>query len=270
MTKEIKISGVFEGDLGQYRIVKTRDGSTSLYSEAFDEACHSIDGAREETLHNYIKGCQIIEKAVDCWREKRPLQILEIGLGPGFGVVVTFQVLQNWFRKQSLLDKNKKFQVHFITTEIDKSLIDYNRNFWKEQWPTKENTLLNFDFNLTVLLGDARQTLPHFCHCHPNISIEAIYQDPFSPRKNPALWTVEWFTDLKNISSKQVTLTTYSAHPGIRKAMLYADWKIERMPGFADKRSATRGFLNHPSDLSLVDQLKQSEIPAFIDAPPLS
>jgi tRNA U34 5-methylaminomethyl-2-thiouridine-forming methyltransferase MnmC len=68
-----------------HRFVETEDGSWTLFSEAFQEACHSTTGARAETLLHYIQGCRILEKA----KIHSPLVVLEIGFGLGIGLLTT-------------------------------------------------------------------------------------------------------------------------------------------------------------------------------------
>src|SRR5690606_29124540 len=85
-----------------------------------------------------------------------------------------------------------------------------------------------------VLIGDARTTLPQ-----QSWRFHAIYQDPFSPKKNPSLWTQEWFELLRQCSDDDCIMATYSASVGVRKAMLEAGWHPESLPGFGPKRERT-------------------------------
>ena len=65
-----------------YRFVETEDGTKTLFSERFGEACHSTTGAKSETLLHYIHGCEITEKA-----KQNSLSILEVGFGLGVGLL---------------------------------------------------------------------------------------------------------------------------------------------------------------------------------------
>ena len=228
---------IFEGKNGKYKIIKTKDGSLSLYSEFFSEGFHSKAGAKAETLYNFIEGCQLLSKAQKCYEEKRTLNIFEVGFGAGYGAVLTFQALASWSQQNK-----KKLNVYFVSTELDPKLISYAQQFWGEQWlERKKSSKLNFQFK--ILLGDARDTLPNFKHKNPNFIAEIIYQDPFSPRQNSELWTVEWFKQLKEIASSEVLLSTYSASQKVRWALLESGWKIQEREGFAHKKSSTCAFL---------------------------
>ncbi|ATH07908.1 hypothetical protein BIY24_08080 [Halobacteriovorax marinus] len=82
----------------------------------------------------------------------------------------------------------------------------------------------------------------------------AIYQDAFSPKKNPSLWTKEWFTELKEHSDERCILSTYSAAMGVRKALMEANWNVFRREGYGEKRSTTIAR----SDLPMKEQFRDN------------
>jgi tRNA U34 5-methylaminomethyl-2-thiouridine-forming methyltransferase MnmC len=256
----------FKGILGKYRVVETQDHSQTLWSEHFDENCHSLAGADEETCYNYVNGCQVPLKL-----ENGPVELLEVGFGPGKGVTNTYQQLEQappghpltfvsleldpelvlWAAKNN----NESFQ-HFP------SLTDLKRHQHGEQeWfeaEKKGNTLI-------VLIGDARKVLPLWCKKR-NPSFNVIYQDPFSPKKNPTLWSKQWFELLKKYSRHDVIMSTYSASISIRKAMLEAGWIIENRKGLKTKRSSTRARLTGEQDYAIVEKLNSSSVEALDDS----
>ena len=148
-------------------------------------------------------------------------------------------------------------RLEFYSTELDENLINW---FIKSITP---EALLIFPFDklkkhiysnglksyvyetenrkLEVFIGDLNQT--HLMIKNLLNNIHAIYQDPFSPKKNPDLWCVEWFKFLKTISSNEVILSTYSASHSVQKNLAEAGWHVLSAPGFAHKRSSTRATL---------------------------
>lgn len=228
--------------LKNYQVVETEDGSTTLFSNHYNEACHSLSGARQETQLHYIKACQVLEKV----HEKNPLSILEIGFGTGIGLEETLKAL-----------KDSSTPVFFYSTEIDPELIQYycdqrkiEPDIQNKKWSWRQN-----QFQVIVFEGDARKTLGG-----SDLSVDCIYQDAFSPKRNPELWTVEWFKLLKNLSHKKVILSTYSASSSIRKSMLEAGWKISKGQPFGPKRSATIAKLEGESDPEILDHLNRSPV----------
>lgn len=228
----------FVGKLGNYKIVDTQDGSKTIYSEFFDENCHSTSGAYEETLYNYIQGCEIAEKL-----NKSPkLTIYEVGFGAALGPYTLLKYLE----ENQQYSQNK---IEFHSTELDHEFVQWvlkNSNFSKiyanaiEQYTELKDRIKfkikNIEF--TIWLGDARASITNY----DGPLVDCIFQDAFSPKKNPSLWTVEWFKQLYKISNEEVVLSTYCSSKEARGSMILAGFFIESRKGFAQKRTCTRAF----------------------------
>ncbi len=235
--------------LGQYTSIMTEDGSQTLYSEHYQEACHSTSGARQETITHYIEGCKLLDKC----ENHNPVFILEIGFGTGIG----FQETLKFF-------KTKSCKLHYISLEIDPYLVERfsrNENITLEQ---KGNTyLMKTDaYTLEIVTGDARKTIKTLSA----YKFHAIYQDAFSPKKNADLWTVEWFQDLRKLAHNDCHMSTYSSSSSIRKSMLKAGWSLFKGAKFGPKRSSTRAALTGESDPDILLQLERSPAPIITDA----
>ena len=244
----------------QHQWIQTEDGSYTLFSENFQEACHSVSGAVQETLLHYVQGCQIEKKA----ELKNELSILEVGFGLGIGFLTTFDVL-----------KNHKKPWSFLSLEIDEQLLEWFRvensshpflkNLqWKNDNGSKVLEAKNDQIKLSILCGNARKTLPHFLETH-YFQWDCIYQDAFSPKKNPILWTVEWFELLKKHANPDALLSTYSASSSIRKSLLEAGWYLQKGEKFGPKRTSTRASLVGESDPEILLQLERSPVFALKD-----
>lgn len=226
-----------------YRLVETEDGSQTLFSEKFGEACHSTTGAKSETLLHYIQGCEIIEKA------KQPsLSILEVGFGLGVGLITTWE-----------MTKDLPAEIHFLSLEIDPALVKWFHAEYKDH-PLFQDPKFKFH----ILVGDARAELPKYVK-ENSPKWQAIYQDPFSPKRNPVLWTKEWFTLLKENSSPDVVLSTYSASSSIRKSLVETGWKLSAGEKFGPKRTSTRARLSGETDAEILDSLSRSPVKALSD-----
>jgi len=250
----------FDGSLGQYKILKTKDKTYTLFSEAFNEACHSLDGAWDETLFNYLEGCRIPEKSKEMGQ--RPLSILEVGFGPGVGL----QVVSDFYQKGP-----GGISFYFTSLEIDRGLVEWSMKNWPSSLPPLEGSFLKMGElsyfkgqcglgKVLILIGNARETLKMAHKLEMIPEVHAIFQDPFSPKRNPLLWTVEWFKELKEMSSKDVTLSTYSSSTSVRKSLQAAGWFMKNAPGFSSKRTSTRAFLKGPSDQDVLDKLERAPI----------
>ena len=251
MSNETKSNQDFTAPPG-HTWVSTDDGSKTLFSEAFQEACHSTSGARAETVLHYLGGCKIKQKA----QTQNSLTILEVGFGLGIGFELT---------REYLLED--ECQLNFVSVEIDQKLVEwYQQNHPELPWKWNNNVLeaITSTFHLIILVGDARKTLPAFCEAQ-NFKWDAIYQDAFSPKRNPVLWTKEWFELLKKYSSSEVILSTYSSSVSIRKSLYETGWILHSGEKFGKKRTSTRATLRGMSDPEILKSLELSPTQSLTD-----
>lgn len=247
----------FNGKLGKYKVIVTEDNTQTLWSEYFDEACHNISGAVSETIHNYILGCQIPEQLIS----PNHVHVLDVGFGLGIGLL-------------ALIDECKKhhFQtkkiISYTSMELDEDLFLWaiqtnfsQLKFIKQTCFYQAQMHLSGEVSLliTVYIGDGRKTLKSALTKGELPPFTAIFQDAFSPKKNPTLWTVEWFTDLAAMSAPEVYLSTYSSSVGVRKSMIATGWKIENAKGFGQKKTMTKARLIGESDPLLAAELSRSK-----------
>lgn len=133
-----------------HQLVMTEDGTPSLFSERFSEACHSKAGARAETHQHYLHGCQIAQLLA----KQTETHILEVGFGTGLGFRETL----------ALAHSQKSGFLHFTSLELDEELVKWSA----PQAVKKEIDLITIyqlqgtSFELNVLIGDARKALPMF------------------------------------------------------------------------------------------------------------
>lgn len=253
----------FRGTLGEYCPIQTADGSWTLWSEAFDENCHSLSGASLETKHNYIEATKVKEK----YSQLQVLSILEVGFATGQGATLTYE---------ALFPHASNHFVRFISLEIDEELVKWAINHSSKDGPVSRLLKSSKDginsyrfsdsaFELIVIIGDARQTVVQIPSVLDDHKIDAIYQDPFSPKKNRNLWTVEWFRELSTISSQTVILSTYSASSAVRKSLIEAGWFPKSRQGFSGKRESTVATLVGEHDPILLEHLSRSPLSSIFD-----
>ncbi|MDD4974984.1 MAG: MnmC family methyltransferase [Bacteriovorax sp.] len=252
----------FKGNLGNYKILKTEDNTETVWSEFFDEACHNLSGAYEETIYNYIQGCSI----PDLLARKSKIAVLDVGFGVGLGLKALIDQVQ--------ASKNHTISLSYYSIELDETLMLWSlrttlpglvlKRIEKEQGLEKlvfyggawqES---NKKIEVQIYIGDGRLTLPLASRLSLIKPLDAIFQDAFSPRKNPTLWSVEWFLFLKSISSQWVQLSTYSSSVRIRKSLLAADWIIEDALGFAHKKSMTKAKITGETSADLLLRMTRS------------
>lgn len=90
------------------------------------------------------------------------------------------------------------------------------------------------DFELRVIVGDAREMLPKW-----DGKADAWFLDGFSPAKNPELWSPELMAEVGAHTAKGGTAATYTAAGFVRRGLSDAGFAVERIKGYGRKRHMT-------------------------------
>jgi len=230
-------------------LVLCEDGTNTLYSKEFDEPYHSTkDGALHESLEKHVKPSLSLKS------QKDDLTILDICFGLGYNTFATL-----YYIKQNQL----KTKIHILSPEFDEVLVRSLNTF---DFPPEFESIKDIikavsqnlyyedeQFKIEILLGDARVSIPQIKQ-----KIDIIYQDAFSPKRNPLLWTKEYFADIKALCKKDTILTTYSIAIAVRMGLYENGFNI-----FISKGDRVRPYtIASPTilaDLKYIDmELKKS------------
>jgi queuine tRNA-ribosyltransferase len=118
-----------------------------------------------------------------------------------------------------------------------------------------------------LVAGDARLTLPEI----PELA-DIVFWDPYSPGREPGLWTVAAFEGVRARCAPGATLFTYSSATAVRSALLLAGFFV----GFGDacgaKSSTTaaaveRRDVARPVDGRWLERVERSSAALPPDAP---
>ena len=235
----------------QKKTVTTDDGSRTLYSAEFDECYHSTrDGALRESIRKHVA------PAFDPSLEKEVYTVLDVCFGLGYN---------SWSTLYYLKEKNSRAKIHIVSPEFDRELIASLEDFrYPEEFGSLKNIIHSVSktgryedetVKVEILFGDARETIPQISE-----KIDIVYQDAFSPRKNPLLWTREYFADIAKISSPDLILTTYSSATSVRMGMHENGLLLYETPDRSVRRGTIASF--RPLNLPEIDmELKKRRNP---------
>ncbi|BAF70705.1 tRNA (5-methylaminomethyl-2-thiouridine)(34)-methyltransferase MnmD [Nitratiruptor sp. SB155-2] len=198
-----------------YELKKTADGSFTLYSKEYDECYHNIhDGALTEALQKHIL-------PAFSYSEKKHLNILDICFGLGINTLATLDYF---------LHQNRVESISIYSPELDENLLNQLPSFhYPKQLERYKDILKQLIQNgkvelplvvLELFKGDARSYIKKLK------DIDIVYQDAFSPKKNPELWTLEYFQELYQAMSAEGILTTYSIATPVRLGLWEAGFII--------------------------------------------
>jgi len=244
---------VYDTELrGEKKPVVTSDGSKTLYSAGFGEAYHSErDGALYESLEKHVRS------AFRFVGDREQLMILDICFGLGYNTLATLY----YVRKNHLPVK-----IHIISPELDRELVESLDSFaypeeFSELGPIIRELSRNFhyedaQFRIDILIGDARERLLHITK-----TFDIVYQDAFSPKCNPLLWTKEYFSQIRKLMREDGILTTYSIAAAVRMGLYENGFNLYRVSGrgLRDWMLASPGLLAGMEPIDMV--LKQQRNP---------
>lgn len=102
---------------------------------------------------------------------------------------------------------------------------------------------------------------------------EIVFWDPFSPRVDPAPWSLRAFAALRRASGDRATVHTYSGATAVRAALLLAGFAVGVGPAIGRKSETTSAAsrvedLAHPLDRRWLERLARSPVPFPADGPP--
>jgi tRNA U34 5-methylaminomethyl-2-thiouridine-forming methyltransferase MnmC len=221
----------------QIEIRKTQDGADTLFNREIGETYHSTFGAVSESNHVFIRAGLdfIVEK-------ERQIRILEVGLGTGLNLLLTFKraqesglsieytAIEPFPPDNELID-----QLNYKEIICESAAQDLFSVIHSSDW--NELTRINNQFcfrKINTSLQDYLMNKPSF---------NLVYFDAFSPAAQPELWTESIFQNLAGMMLEGGVLVTYSAKGQVRRNMQSAGFKVERLPGPTGKREMLRGII---------------------------
>lgn len=214
----------------RYAIVKTGDGSLTLYLRDYDEHMHSLSGAYEEALLKHARPSRITDK-----RTSR-LKVLDVGFGLGYNILALLVELERSGYRGAIsvisLEKDRSFLPALQSIRFNDSR---DRLYSLIQTAYHNGSSDSDGATISVLFGDARE----FIRTLPDEDFDAVFFDPFSPAHNPELWSVDLFRNIYRSMKEPAILTTYSSAPQVRAALLEAQFIIGRGPSVGGKREGT-------------------------------
>lgn len=214
----------------QRKALEWKDGVP--VSVRFDDPFYSLENGWSETRHTFLAGNDLPE------RFATGFHIAELGFGTGLNAVAALHLWRESGQAGSL--RFTSFELEPMGAEdMDRAL-----SRWPELHALAEPIIRardqgslqveTPDLNLTVVPGDARETVPAWVG-----QADAWFLDGFAPTKNPALWEPALLMEVARHTRSGGTAATYSAAGHVRTALSEAGFEVERRQGFGRKRHMT-------------------------------
>lgn len=213
------------------KVIKTLDGSHTIFVSELDEPYHSVNGAIQESMHVFINANLKLHN-------KEKLSVFELGFGTGLNTILTYKtaIEKDLSINYTSIEKypvpieiiEQLNYLDFLNDDQARVFLQIHETEWNKE------KIINDNFTIKKIKCDILD------YNHQNM-YDAIFFDAFDPEKQPQLWSEDVFEKLYKNTNRNGILTTYSAKGKVRRAMLSAGYKIEKIPGPPGKREMLRG-----------------------------
>lgn len=213
-------------------IIQTADGSSSVSVPKLNVSYHSKYGAIQESQHVYIEAG--LQQFLNTSTTKH-LNLFEMGFGTGLNCFLTaIEALKN------------KIAIHYTAVEAfplsegEWEQLNYTASLDHDELfssihmaPWNRDVVIHQNFILNKINTD----LVNFS---TGQLFNLVYYDAFAPAAQPELWTNEVFEKLYKMMAGKSVLVTYCSKSDVRRAMIAAGFRVEKLPGPKWKREMLR------------------------------
>jgi len=212
--------------------VITEDRSVTFYNERYAEHYHSLSGAEEEAVKKFAEQSDI-PKFVE---KDKQIDILDICFGLGYNSAAVIDKIRRY---------SKDVQVSVVGLENDKFILDkikdINSNFISYSLIKEAASSLSAckdKISVNIILADALESIKML-----DQRFDIILLDPFSPKKCPELWTLEFLKDVRKVCRDDAVLTTYSCARVVRDNLKAAGFSVKDGACVGRKAPSTVAFV---------------------------
>jgi len=203
----------------------TQDGSYTFFSEEFGEAFHSYQGAKTEAFQKFSDAIDLQHKA-----QQSEIKLLDVCYGLGYNTAAAIEVIRR-------INPNCNIEIYGLELDptvpigaVTPQLLQYWSHHVQEilELLAKQHSCQQDHLKAQLLIGDARQTVQSLIRS--KFQADAIFFDPFSPRRCPQLWSIEFFQLVAQCLAPTGKLATYSRSASVRTALIAAGLQIGTVP----------------------------------------
>ncbi|GMV11779.1 MAG: hypothetical protein AMXMBFR56_00030 [Polyangiaceae bacterium] len=252
-------------------VVVTRSGARAMRDRATGELMHPVVGPLVEAERLYVTPSRLEARLGEPRAD--PLVLLDVGLGAGSNAIAAWQL------SEALPATARRLELVSFDRELSALELALHRShaaaFGLEGGAGAAARRLLAEGRHESVRGVWRLCLgelPGSLDQVPAGAADIVYWDPFSPRANPALWTLAAFAAVHRLCRRGATLHTYSAATATRSALLLAGFAVGVGAAAGTDRQTTQAALAaedlaQPLERSFLERLARSSAPFPADAP---
>jgi queuine tRNA-ribosyltransferase len=263
-------AGEGRGEGERFAFVVTRDGAPAVVDREVGEVMHPVIGPAVESERLYVAQSRLAARLTE---PGPPLVLFDMGLGAGGNALaawrasaaaptgarrlelVSFERDLGAFRLALSPEGVARLGTGPAEIEAARSLLEAARHEGgRTGWRLR--------------LGEALETL-----AAERSLADVVFWDPFSPKANPALWTLAAFRTLRARCAPRATVFTYSTATATRSALLLAGFFVGVGDASGPKEQTTAAAADpadvlRPLDARWLERLARSSAAFPPDAPP--
>lgn len=214
-------------------VVITRDRTKTVYNFDYGEAYHSTKaGAFTESLEKFVKPSGV----ENLLKENKTVRVLDVGFGLGYNVATLINFVKSISKSPSVeiisIEKDEEFikNIKSITYpevlkeeyNIITSLKEHHTEIGGKKVRCFRGQTENI--SITVMMLEGRTALKLLSE--DNKKFDIVFYDPFSPKVNTEMWTVDMFRLISKIIQDRGIFLTYSNAIPVKVGLLESGFKI--------------------------------------------
>ncbi|HET6283497.1 MAG TPA: MnmC family methyltransferase [Polyangia bacterium] len=226
-----------------HEVVRTRAGHLAMRCRETGEVMHPGVGPLAEAEALYVRQSRLVERMAEV--APRPLVLFDVGLGAGSNAVAARSAAERAPSPAARLEivsferdlgalalaltHGPAFGLTGEHADAARALLDADTHDSQHvAWRLQRGDLLAA---MDALRASATRA-------------DVMFWDPFSPRADPAPWTVRAFATVRALARPGCTLFTYSASTATRVALLLAGWAVGTGDATGSKAETTAAAVN--------------------------
>ncbi|MCM2333554.1 MAG: tRNA guanosine(34) transglycosylase Tgt [Anaeromyxobacteraceae bacterium] len=260
-------------DQARFTIVTTSSGAPSVRDAEAGEVMHPVIGAAVEAERLYVAQSRLAERLAG---EGPPLVLFDVGLGAAGNALAALRAARAVHaaggpaRALAVVSFERELgALRLACTDEGAARLGWSADDLaaaRAVLETGRHEAPGLTWRLA--LGEAPGTLA----AAPERA-DVVFWDPFSPKANPGLWTVEAFAALRTRAAPGCTLFTYSTATSTRSALLLAGFHVGVGDPSGPKEETTAAAVPpaapaRPLDARWLARLARSSAAWPPDAPP--
>lgn len=225
----------------EVKVIRTEDGSSSLFLPELNETYHSFHGALGESQHVFIR------MGLDYWMEQHPeaeeVSVFEVGFGTGLNALLALEA-----------SEKRKVRLKFTTLEpfpLDATTthqLNYGQmvaeGAFEEEFQALHSSLWEEEVHISPHFSILKQACRLEDFQAPADSFDLVFFDAFAPSKQAELWEKALLEKVALLMAPGAVFTTYCAKGQLKRDLKALGLQVETLPGAPGKKEMVRAVKN--------------------------